>query len=353
MNLPAYQPVYALTRGGHLESLHYGAVAVVSVVGELLASCGDARLSTFLRSTAKPFQALPLVMAGGVQHYGLTSKELALICASHSGTDEHLATLQSLHSKIGITEDQLLCGVHPPFHVPSAERLRRAGQAPTAGHHNCSGKHSGMLAFAKLRGWPTENYIDPNHPLQKEIFAVFAQMAELDPSELAIGIDGCSAPNWAAPLHNVALAYARLMDPSGLPTELADACGQVRDAMLAHPDMVGGPQRFDTDLMTIASGRMLSKGGAEGYQGIGLRAGALGKGSKALGIALKISDGDARGWVSHAESLEVLRQLGALLDGELDSLKSYGPKRIITNWRGLEVGDANPVFNLKRTDGSS
>jgi len=342
----AYRPVYALSRGGHPESLHYGAIAVVSVGGELLAAYGDAQLSTFLRSTAKPFQALPFVLAGGVHHYGLTPRELALICASHSGTDEHVEVFQSLQKKAGLTEDQLLCGVHPPFHRPTAERLQKANEKLTPSRHDCSGKHSGMLAFAKLRGWPTENYIDPKHPLQQEIFSSFAELASLSKDALAIGIDGCSAPNWAAPLYNVALAYARLMDPTELPAEQAAACEQVRSAMVNNPDMVGGPQCFDTDLMTVAGERILSKGGAEGYQGIGLRAGALGPGSPAVGIALKISDGDARGWACQAVSLEVLRQLGALSADELAKLKGHGPSRLVTNWRGLEVGRAEPVFNL-------
>jgi L-asparaginase II len=343
----SYRPVYALSRGGHPESLHYGAIAVVSVGGELLAAYGDAQLSTFLRSTAKPFQALPFVLAGGVGHYGLTPKELALICASHSGTDEHVEIFRSLQKKIGITEDQLLCGVHPPFHSATADHLQKADQAATPSRHNCSGKHSGMLAFAKLRGWPTENYIDPKHPLQQEIFALFAELAGLSQGALAIGIDGCSAPNWAAPLYNVGLAYARLMDPSGLPTGQTVACEQVRDAMVSNPEIVGGPQRFDTDLMNVASGRILSKGGAEGYQGIGLRAGALGPGSPALGIALKISDGDARAWACQSVSLEVLRQLGALSANELTQLKEHGPSRIVINWRGLEVGRTDPVFDLE------
>lgn len=343
----AYRPVFALSRGGHPESLHFGAIAVVSVSGELLAAYGDAQLSTFLRSTAKPFQALPFVLAGGVQHYGLTPRELALICASHSGTDEHVEVFQSLQKKVGITEDQLLCGVHPPFHRPTAERVQKSGEKLAPSRHNCSGKHSGMLAFAKLRGWPTEDYINPKHPLQQEIFSLFAELAGVSQDALAIGIDGCSAPNWAAPLYNVALAYARLMDPSGLPSGQAAACQQVRDAMVGNPDMVGGPQRFDTDLMTVAGGRILSKGGAEGYQGIGLRAGALGPGSPALGIALKISDGDARAWACQAVSLEVLRQLHALSPDELAQLKEHGPSRLVTNWRGLEVGRADPVFDLE------
>lgn len=344
---PAYQPVYALSRGGHQESLHHGVIAAVSASGELLAAYGDPQLSTFLRSSAKPFQAMPLVLAGGMEHYGFSARELALICASHSGTDEHAEVVAAMQKKAGLREDELLCGVHPPMHKATAETLRREGAALTPNRHNCSGKHSGMLAYAKLRNWPRDNYIDPQHPMQQEIFVLFAEIASLSVDKLAIGIDGCSAPNWAAPLYHTALAYARLMDPGGLPSAQQEACEQVRETMLANPEMVGGPERFDTLLMQVAGGQILSKGGAEGFQAIGLRAGVLGKGSPAIGIAIKIADGDARGSVCHAVTLEVLRQLGALSAKQLEQLATFGPQRTITNWRGLEVGQGKPIFDLE------
>src|SRR5690606_11485817 len=191
-----YRPVYALSRGGHPESVHYGAVAVVDADGRLLASFADPYASTFLRSSAKPFQAMPFVLAGGVEHYGLTPAELALLCASHAGTDEHLAVLHGLMHKCQLDEDALLCGTHPPYHAPTAERLQRQGQPPTPGRHNCSGKHTGMLAYARLRGWEQDSYIDLQHPLHQEILELFAGMADMQTDDLAVGVDGCSAPNW-------------------------------------------------------------------------------------------------------------------------------------------------------------
>jgi L-asparaginase II len=343
----AYQPVYALERGGYPESLHHGAVAVVSATGQLLAAYGDPQVATFLRSSAKPFQALPLVLSGGIKHYGLSQQELALTCASHSGTDEHAAALHALQHKIGIDESYLQCGVHPPYHAPTAERLMRAGEAPTANRHNCSGKHTGMLACAKLRGWPLETYLEPAHPLQQEIRMLFSELAGLSVDKLAVGTDGCSAPIWAAPLYNTALAYARLMDSADLPLELHQACTQVRQAMLAYPNMVAGPQRFDTLLMQAVGGRVLSKSGAEGFVGLGLRRGVFSPGSPAVGIALKIADGDGRGWVSHTVALETLRQLSVLTESEQSALAAVGPQRDITNWRGLPVGRGKPVFTLE------
>jgi L-asparaginase II len=312
-----------------------------------LAAYGDPQLFTFLRSAGKPFQALPLALAGGIEHYSISPQELAVICASHSGTDEQVAVVEGLQAKVGVAESQLMCGAHAAFHAETAARMQSARIAPTSNRNNCSGKHTGMLATAKLRGWPLENYVDLAHPLQQQILVLFAEIAGFPIEDLAVGIDGCSAPNWAAPLYNTALAYARLMDAGVLPAEQRRACTQVRDAMLAHPEMVGGPQRFDTLLMQTAGGRILAKGGAEGFQALALRQGVLAPGSPAVGIALKIADGDARGWVSHAVTLEVLRQLGVLSLEELDRLAEFGPVRSITNWRGLSVGESGPVFDLR------
>lgn len=339
-----YQPVYQYSRGGHPESLHYGAIAVVDSGGLLVAWYGEPQAAPFLRSSAKPFQALPLLLAGGAEAFGLSDQELALMCASHSGTDEHVVVLAGLQRKLGIEESDLQCGVHPPFHKPTADSLRAAGLAPTPARHNCSGKHSGMLALAALKDWPLESYLDEDHPVQVSILEATARLCGMDAVDIAVGTDGCSAPNFALPLHNAAWGFARLMDQYDLPEDYAVAARQVRDTMLAFPGMVAGPERLDTALMQWGGGRILAKGGAEGYQAFGLAAGALGPGSPALGVALKVSDGDARKAVRDAVALEVLRQLGL---EELDDLKDYGPQLPVYNWRGLEVGRGEPVFQLE------
>ncbi len=347
MSSSAYLLVFALSRGGHPESMHYGAVAVVAVGGELFTGYGDSQVEPFLRSSAKPFQALPLVEAGGLEVYGFSQAELALICASHSGTDEQAALAAAMQTKIGVSEDDLLCGLHPPYHRPTARRIRDEGLALTANRHNCSGKHSGMLAFAKLNGWPLEDYVNSDHPVQRAILSAFAELCDLAVEEIAIGVDGCSAPNFAVPLRNAALAYARLMDPSALPKPRGAALNSIRKAMLAEPEMVAGPGRLDTRLMQGSEGRVLAKAGAEGYQALGLAVGALKTGSPAMGISIKIADGDARGWARESVTLEVLRQLGALSEDELKELSGFGTKRNIKNQRGLVVGEAAPVFELE------
>lgn len=223
------------------------------------------------------------------------------------------------------------------------------GQPLTPNRHNCSGKHTGMLAFARMNDEPIENYLENEHPIQQRILQTMSEMCGLPQEEIGLGTDGCSAPNFALPLYHAALGWARLADPTGLPEQRAAACHTIMDAMIAHPEMVAGPDRLDTDLMRAAGGKLAAKAGAEGYQAIALRPGALASGSPALGIAIKISDGDGYGRASAAVALEVLRQLGALTTDELEMLTAYGPVRSIQNWRKLDVGEMRPVFQLKMT----
>jgi L-asparaginase II len=357
----SYQPIFQLTRGETVESIHFGAVAVVDATGKLYAWHCDPKTTTFLRSSAKPFQALPLFENGGVEAYHLTPREVALICASHSGTDEHVEVVRSIQAKTGVGESDLMCGVHAPYHKGTADALAARGEMPTSNRHNCSGKHTGMLAYARLRGYDVTGelpYIDPAHPVQQDILRTFAEMCALPVEEVHLGVDGCSAPNFAVPLYNSALAFARLCDPSGLLERRAQACRQITAAMMAHPEMVGGPDNFDTLLMQALAGRLVCKGGAEGYQAFGLMPGALGPGSPALGVSFKVSDGDLkghnrpvddpRGRVRPAVSLEILRQLGAISADELLKLSDFGPTFIVDNWRHVIVGQASPCFELQR-----
>lgn len=346
MTQHTHVPVYEFTRGDIVESVHYGSGAIVDVTGRLVAWFGDPDLVTYLRSSAKPFQALPLVEAGGMGYFGFSLQEVALMCASHLGMDEHVAVAASIQHKAGVREADLLCGVHPLTHEPTVEAMRSRGESVTPNRHNCSGKHSGMLAFARLEGWPVTDYIDPIHPIQQRILEVFADMCAVEMEAVELGIDGCSAPNFAIPLRNAALGFARLSDPSDLPEPRAAACRILVQAMQLHPDMVAGPGRFDTLLMRAGRGRILSKGGAEGYQAVGLLPGAFGPSSPALGIALKISDGDLRSRARPAVALEVLRQLGALDEEQLIELASFGPQIDLHNYRELQVGLGRPAFRL-------
>lgn len=337
-------PLVEVTRGRIVESIHSGAAVVVDEHGRILASIGSPQLLTFLRSSAKPFQALPFVEAGGDLAMGFTPQMVALMCASHSGTDEHARVAMQIQEKAGVSEADLQCGIHPPNDKATWKRMQCDGSPVTANRNNCSGKHSGMLAFARLLGAPLEGYLSLDHPVQQAIRRTLASMCAVDEESIETGIDGCSAPNFAVPLYNAALGFARLCSDSQ-PGARADACRRITHAMTAHPDMVGGPGRFDTVVMQAAGGRIVAKMGAEGYQCFGFMPGALGPGSPAAGAALKILDGDlgSRGRVPAA--MELLRQIGALSPAEAGSMQQFGPCTL-ENWRGLTVGEVRPVFQL-------
>lgn len=338
-----YELLVECTRGPLVESIHLGAFAVVDAAGRLVASAGDPDLFANMRSSSKPFQALPLIEQGGAETFALSDREIAIMCASHSGTDDHVAVLRALQARLDVHESDLLCGVHPAMHQPTAQAMLLRGEAPSPYRHNCSGKHTGMLAQARLNNLPLENYLSLDHPVQQMILRAFAEMCDLPPEQVLIGVDGCSAPTFAVPLRSAALAYARLSDPSGLAPQRAAALRRIFRAMTGHPDMVAGPNRFDTALMQAAGGRIACKGGAEGYQSIGLLPGALGEGSPALGICMKIADGDHPDRARPLVAVEILRRLGALGESELHALRAYGP-RPITNWRQIEVGVIRPAF---------
>lgn len=359
------EPIFELTRGTTVESIHYGAAAIVDSTGKLIASIGNPQTITSLRSSAKPFQALPFIECLGHLTFGLMPREIALICASHTGTDMHVETVQNIQVKVGIHESDLQCGTHPPSDKATANRMFLNGETPAPNRHNCSGKHSGMLAYAKMQGLQLETYLDHEHPIQIDILETFSEMCSMSVGEVSLGIDGCSAPIFAVPLYNAALGYAHLCDPRYLPEERANACRTITTVMTSYPEMVSGPGRFDTRLMEVGGGKILVKGGAEGVQGIGLLPGALRPDSPGIGIVLKVSDGDLpvlqtecddpggklrddRSRVRPAVTLEILHQLGVLNEMQMAVLAEFGPVKPVRNWRKLIVGESYPTFTLHK-----
>jgi L-asparaginase II len=343
-----YQPVFEVTRGGIVESTHYGAVAVVDSNGHLLSWCGDSQIVTFMRSSSKPIQALPFIEAGGDQVYHLTSRELAIVCGSHDGSDEHVSVIQGIQSRVGLQESDLLCGIQPPLDETVADQLKINGQTPSANRHNCSGKHTAMLAYANMLGQPISNYVDFEHPIQQNILSVFAEMCDLPRSKVVVGRDGCSVPAFGVPLYNAALSFARLCDPQDMPPDRAAACRRITSAMLTNPEMVAGPKRFDTRLIQVGSKRIISKAGAEGFQAIGILPGAISADSPGIGIAIKVSDGDQKNRVRPALALEILKQIDLLSAKDLEALAEFGPVLQLKNWRKLVVGESRPVCALQK-----
>ena len=348
--IPAYRPIYQRTRASALESVHYGSIAVVDPSGRLIAWYGNPRTTTFLRSSAKPFQALPLVERGGLEAFGITDRELALICASHSGTPDHLKVLSGLQNKLDITAEDLACGTHLPYHTPTRHDLICSGEQPTPNHHNCSGKHSGMIALAKLLNAPLQGYTEPDHPVQQVIQQTTAEMCSLQADQILIGRDGCSVVTFAMPLENAALGWARLMAPENLSPQRRKACRRITRALQMHPEMVAGPERFDTMLIDRAGDRVLSKAGAEAFQALGVLPDTVPQYSQGLGIALKISDGGKGKSARAAAALEVLKQLQILTEADLNSLSDFGPILPIRNQRDLLVGEGSPCFQLEYQD---
>jgi len=345
VNYPEYQPVVEATRGNIVESVHFGAVAIVDAYGRMIASHGDADTVSFLRSSSKPIQVLPLVEQGGADIYQLSDKEIAVMCASHAGTPDHVQTVESIQAKINITYEDLLCGSHFPHDDAASLEMHMKGESPTENHNNCSGKHTGMLALCLLNSQSTEDYINPAHPTQQMILKTFADMCGLKTAQIESGVDGCSAPVFAVPMKSAAHSFARLCDPQGLTEQRANACRRITRAMISHPEMVAGPGRFDTQLMRAARGKVVSKSGAEGYLLVGVMPGVLDPKNPGLGIAIKIADGDPSGRARSITALEILNEMCILTEEELEELSDFN-SRPICNWRGIEVGELRSTLKL-------
>jgi L-asparaginase II len=348
-------PILERIRGESVEAVHYGSIAVVDSNGKLIANYGDPHVVAFLRSSGKPFQALPFVERGGVEHYGYTARELSLSCASHDGARIHLEAVKALQEKVGISEENLQCGGHLPSDAEMLREFITQGIRPTHNVNNCSGKHTTMLAYAKMRGLPIENYLDLNHPIQQEILSTLSEMCAMEKSQIELGVDGCSAPNFAMPLYNAALGMARLCDPHELTEARASACRKITSAMMTHPEMVSNQGEFDCELMKVGEGRIVTKRGAEGFQIVGLMPGVLGKDSPGVGIAFKVLDGDSSSINLSLEStakvrpsvtLEILKQLKVLGEKQLTALSRFGPEKTIKNYAGRVTGKSIPTFKL-------
>ena len=283
--LPEDAPLAAVRRGALVESVHRGRLAVCDPEGNVLEAVGDPEAYIYARSSAKPFQALPLVLSGAAEAFGLTDEELAAACASHNAEEPHLAAVRSILEKAGLTEDDLQSGAHLPLYEPEADKLIRSGEDPRPIHGNCSGKHAGMLAVCVHEGYETATYRDPGHPLQRRILGLIAEVCGLREDEVLIAGDNCGVPAFALPLRSLATGLARVATRNALPDELALAALRIGDAMREHPFVVAGTGRFDTNLMRSTD--LLVKGGAEAVLAVGSRDG--------WGMVLKISDGALRG----------------------------------------------------------
>ena len=327
-------PLIELYRGGTLECRHFGAVAVVDTQGRVVAQAGDPHWVSFTRSTLKALQALPFVEAGGPKRFGFTQEQVAMMCASHSGEPMHVTQVQGMLDKAGVPAKALQCGCHMPYYV-------EAGIAPPPDviderHSNCSGKHAGFLACCAQHGWAIGNYLEPSHPLQQAIRTNVARAAGMAEADMPAGIDGCSAPNFAMPLANLARAYARLATGAE-DAEFGESFALLSDAMTAHPELVSGTARSDQAFMRVGRGDLVTKAGADGMHAVASR-------SRKQAFVVKISDGNKI--AIQAATVAVMDQLGWLDDEQRDLLRPWRAEAIL-NVRGTHVGERKPVFKLE------
>ncbi|HVS30026.1 MAG TPA: asparaginase [Thermoanaerobaculia bacterium] len=340
------QTLASVYRGSQLESFHTGSIAVVDSAGRLLACAGDPGLKTFLRSAAKPFQAIPLIEIGGADEYDVTPEEIALTCGSHGGEAHHIAAAAALLRKGEFDETDLLCGAHIPYDEKAAADLRATGESPTALHNNCSGKHAGMLLTTQAMDVPSSDYIDPDHPLQVLMRSTMAEFAGLASAQVPIAIDGCGVPAFYLSLYRTALAYARLME--GSLERYADSASRVVSAMTEHPQYVAGLWSITTPLMESYDGGLLAKEGAEGFYAMALRSELTGRlrltDDCAIGIALKVHDGS----MTRGRNPVILRTL-ELLGVDPASRPALQPYRdsSLRNVAGTLVGDVRTEFELE------
>jgi L-asparaginase II len=343
--VPLAEPLVEVRRGGITESRHRGHVIAVEPDGNVVAYLGAPQITvTFLRSSAKPFQALPLVVSGAADRFGFTDREVALACASHNGEPIHTELAASMLEKIGLGPEALKCGVHEPYGAEAARELRERGEAPNVLHNNCSGKHAGMLAVAVHLGAPIETYNRPEHPVQIAIGKAISQFTGVPVEDLAVAVDGCAVPVFGMTVKAMALAYARLVSP---PAEFDEAtrraCERIVRVMSAYPEVIGGTSdRLDTEVMRAAPGRLVSKVGADGVYTAGVN--PCEEWPRGLGLALKIEDGDDR-QARPPVVVESLRQLGVLKDESLEAVAKYAFFPVL-NRPGDVVGEIRAEFEL-------
>lgn len=325
--------VVEVTRGGMVESRHRAAVVVVDTEGTVVRGWGDIERPVYGRSAIKPLQALPLVESGAADRYGVTGKELALACASHSGERQHVDAVAAWLDRLGLGPADLECGSHLPLEDAAMQAFVKSGAPLTAIYNNCSGKHTGFLATALHLGEPTRGYVRYEHPVQQRILGVLEQMCGLDLGQAARGVDGCGIPVIAIPLGNIALGMARLADPAGLPAARAAAAKRVVAAMTAEPFMVAGSKRFCTVVMAALGGKAAIKTGAEGVYCAALP-------EQGLGIAIKVDDGAGR--AAEVAMGEMLLHLG-VIDEPLHARLADALTPPILNRAGLETGRVRPA----------
>lgn len=324
-----------------VESIHSASIAVADASGKVRARLGGIDHPVFLRSSAKPFQAMAVIESGAAEKFGLGPQELAIMAGSHSSEPDHVETVRRILAKLGLDVSVLKCGTHTPFNHDIAREFLVSGRPLTALEHNCSGKHAGMLAVALAGGHDISRYLNPAHPVQQRIMGIVADLTGRMRDRIMVSVDGCGAPTLGLTLSEAARAFARLISPVGLAPVHAEAAARLVEAMRQHPRMIAGEGMMDTDLTAWPKHSIISKRGAEGVQCL-----AYIKDGSGMGVAAKVADGDNyRGRV--AMLVGILGQLD-LLSLEESSRFAESGLMIIRNNAGRPVGAVRPAFKLQQ-----
>ncbi|KAK3696057.1 hypothetical protein LTR37_018138 [Vermiconidia calcicola] len=340
-------------RGGIVENSHYVHIAVVDSSGKLLRSVGNPNRVTLLRSAAKPAQAIAILETGAFEKYGFNDEDLALMCASHNAEDIHLEQARSMLNKIEAKDDQLNCGGHPSISPELNEQWIRDRVKLTPIYNNCSGKHTGMLAGAKALGSSTNDYHLLENQMQQRVTAVVEQLCGASKEDVLWGIDGCNLPAPAMPLHNMARIFSKIaraadeIDASTRASEIQrmQNMARVYNAMCHNPYLLGGDDRFCSELPRIYNGDIIGKVGADGCYGIAIRSAQTRKlgTDGAVGVAIKVEDGNLQ--ILYAAVVEALKQLEIGTKDEWDQLRRFHhPPRL--NTMGFAIGKIEHAFQV-------
>jgi L-asparaginase II len=325
-----------VTRGNVAETIHRGDIAVVKSDGTLIHEVGDAYKYTYMRSAAKPIQAMNVILSGTAGYFQFSSKEIAIMCASHYAENEHINTVQGILDKIGLTRESILAGKSRPLSKEVDYRYAWENKSRNELFNDCSGKHAGILAVCKKDGYPLTDYTSVSHPVQQEILQLMSEITGYPQEKIALGIDGCSVPVHAMPLYNMALGYARMVTPGKLADDKQEASQQIADAMISHPFMIAGTNGFCTELIKHSNGKLIGKVGAAGIYCVGIK-------EKEMGIAVKIENGSME--VLPPVVMQILDDMNILTDEELSALSKF---RMMNNYNDVQhiVGYMKPAFHL-------
>lgn len=337
LNKNMAEQLVVVTRGNLVESIHRGDIAIVDFKGNLHYQVGNPQKVTYMRSCAKPFQALPLVCSGAASAFGFGAAELSIACASHYAEPQHLKTVQGMLAKLHLAPEHILGGTATSLNPDYALELAWNHTKLNPIYSDCSGKHAGMLAACLHQNYPIESYMELQHPLQQQILDDVATFCQYEKSAIAIGIDGCSVPVHALPLYNIALGYAQLANPAQLHSSYQEAATILYDAMVAQPEMLSGTGGFCTALTQVAKGKLIGKIGAEGVYCVAIR-------DLGMGIAIKMEAGNMS--MLAPAVMECLKQLDVLSDEEFKQLSHFYIKEN-SNDLGTAVGKVKADFELE------